>query len=94
MTVRYTQRKEFIFSTKYNQHGLVPSDNTEIVIDQDGQITKVDCCCSKFKRGEKNISDPCAHILALYVASFKLLKLKNLEYDKEYKINDIMEMLL
>ena len=94
MTVRYTQRKEFIFSTKYSQHGLVPSDNTEIVIDQDGQITKVDCCCSKFKRGEKNISDPCAHILALYVASFKLLKLKNLEYDKEYKINDIMEMLL
>lgn len=94
MTVRYTQRKEFIFSTKYSQHGLVPSDNTEIIIDQDGQITKVDCCCSKFKRGEKNISDPCAHILALYVASFKLLKLKNLEYDKEYKINDIMEMLL
>lgn len=94
MTVRYTQRKEFIFSTKYSQHGLVPSDNTEIVIDQDGQITKVDCCCSKFKRGEKNISDPCAHILVLYVASFKLLKLKNLEYDKEYKINDIMEMLL
>ncbi len=94
MTVRYTQRKEFIFSTKYSQHGLVRSDNTEIVIDQDGQITKVDCCCSKFKRGEKNISDPCAHILALYVASFKLLKLKNLEYDKEYKINDIMEMLL
>ncbi len=94
MTARYTQRKEFIFSTKYSQHGLVPSDNTEIVIDQDGQITKVDCCCSKFKRGEKNISDPCAHILALYVASFKLLKLKDLEYDKEYKINDIMEMLL
>lgn len=94
MTVKYNQKKEFIFSTKYSQHGLVPSDNTEIVIDQDGQITKVDCCCSKFKRGEKNISEPCAHILALYVASFKLLKLKNLEYDKEYKINDIMEMLL
>ena len=36
--------------------------------------------------------------LALYVASFKLSdklsKLENLEYDKEYKINDIMEMLL
>lgn len=94
MTVKYTQRKEFIFSTKYIQRRLVPSDNTEIVIDQDGQITKVDCCCSQFKRGEKNISEPCAHILALYVASFKLLKLKNLEYDKEYKINDIMEMLL
>lgn len=94
MTVKYTQRKEFIFSTKYSQQNLVPSDNTEVIIDQDGQITKVDCCCRKFKRGEKNISEPCAHILALYVASFKLLKLKDLEYDKEYKINDIMEMLL
>ena len=95
MTVKYTRRKEFIFSTKYqNKKHLVPSDNTEIVIDQDGQITNVSCCCSKFKRGAKNISEPCAHILALYVASFKLLKLKDLEYDKEYKINDIMEMLL
>ena len=67
---------------------------SEIAIDQDGQITKINCSCPKFKRGERNLSDPCAHILALYVASYKLLKLKNLEYDKEYKINDIMEMLL
>lgn len=99
MTVKYTQKKEFIFSTKYNEikynrNTLVPSDNTEIIIDQDGQITKVNCSCNKFKRGAKNISEPCVHILTLYTASFKLLKLKNLEYDKEYKINDIMEMLL
>ncbi len=93
MSVRYTREKEFVFSTAYRE-GKGLSTHTELVIDQDGQITKLDCSCQKFKRGERNLSDPCAHILALYVASYKLLKLKNLEYDKEYKINDIMEMLL
>ncbi len=92
MKVRYSHKQEFIFTTTYKENGQVSS--TEIVIDQDGQITKIDCSCQKFRRGERNLSEPCAHILALYVASYKLLKLKNLEYDKEYKINDIMEMLL
>lgn len=93
MKVIYTHKKEFIFSTTYREEQDL-SNHTELVIDEDGQITKIDCSCKKFKRGERNLSEPCAHILALYVASFKLLKLKNLEYDKEYKINDIMEMLL
>lgn len=88
MKVRYSHKQEFIFTTIYN------SDSTEIVIDQDGQITKINCSCQQFKRGERNLSEPCAHILALYTASYKLLNLKNLEYEKEYKINDIMEMLL
>lgn len=92
MKVRYTHQQEFIFTTTYKEQGQLSS--TEIVIDQDGQITKIDCSCQTFKRGERNLSEPCAHILALYVASYKLLKLKNLEYEKEYKINDIMEMLL
>ncbi len=92
MTVRYSHRQEFIFTTTYKEKGQ--ESTTELVIDQDGQITKIDCSCQKFKRGERNLSDPCAHILALYVASYKLLKLKNLEYEKVYKINDIMEMLL
>lgn len=92
MKVRYSHQQEFIFTTTYKENGQVSS--TKIVIDQDGQITKIDCSCPKFRRGERNLSEPCAHILALYVASYKLLKLKNLEYDKEYKINDIMEMLL
>ncbi len=92
MKVRYSRQQEFIFTTTYKEYGRLSS--TEIVIDQDGQITKIDCSCQKFKRGERNLSEPCAHILALYVASYKLLKLKNLEYEKEYKINDIMEMLL
>ena len=95
MTVKYTPSKEFIFSTKYKGSYWWESDtNTEIIVDQDAQIVKVKCNCSKFRSGDRNISDPCAHILALYIASFKLLKLKNLEYNKEYKINDIMEMLL
>ena len=92
MKVRYTRQQEFVFTTTFKEQGRLSS--TEIAIDQDGQITKINCSCQKFKRGERNLSDPCAHILALYVASYKLLKLKNLEYDKEYKINDIMEMLL
>ena len=92
MKVRYSRQQEFLFTTTYKEDAR--SSSAEIVIDQDGQITKIDCSCPKFKRGERNLSDPCAHILALYVASYKLLKLKNLEYEKEYKINDIMEMLL
>lgn len=92
MKVRYSRKQEFIFTTTYKENGKLSA--TELVIDQDGQITKIDCSCQKFRKGERNLSEPCAHILALYVASYKLLKLKNLEYDKEYKINDIMEMLL
>ncbi len=95
MTVRYTPAKEFIFTTTYKGSYWWEGDTrTELTIDQDVQIVKLKCNCATFQRGERNISDPCAHILALYIASFKLLKLQNLEYNKEYKINDIMEMLL
>jgi len=98
MKVRYTPKKEFIFSTSYNEGKWNAPSHAEIVIDQDSQIAKLNCDCYTFRKGAKNISEPCAHILALYVASFKLSdklsKLENLEYDKEYKINDIMEMLL
>lgn len=67
--------------------------HTELIIDQDGQISKVKCNCREFNKGPRNISAPCAHILALYVISSKFLKLK-LKPECEYKINDIMEMLL
>ncbi len=67
--------------------------DTEIVIDEDGQICKLDCSCGEFKRGPKNISSPCPHILALYIISAKFTRLK-LEQNREYKINDIMEVLL
>lgn len=69
------------------------STNTEVVIDQDGQITKVKCECREFKKGSRNISQPCSHILALYIHSSKFLKLQPTK-NKEYKTNDIMEMLL
>ena len=94
MKIRYTPKHEFVFTTSYLEGGSLPTSETELVIDQDGQITRINCSCKAFKRGARNLSEPCAHILALYVASYKLLKLKNLEFDKEYKINDIMEMLL
>ncbi len=94
MKVQYTRKQEFIFTTSYREGEGLPPSETELAIDQDGQITRLNCRCKKFKRGARNLSEPCAHILALYVASYKLLKLKNLEYEKEYKINDIMEMLL
>lgn len=67
--------------------------DTELTIDQDGQISKVKCGCSDFNRGPRNISAPCSHILALYVYSTKFLRLE-LEPDRVYNINEIMEILL
>lgn len=67
--------------------------DTEMRIDEDGAITYVKCDCKEFKKGAGNISEPCEHILALYMISIKFLKVK-LEPKKEYKINDIMEKLL
>ncbi|MCY6959009.1 hypothetical protein [Clostridium brassicae] len=66
---------------------------TELVIDEDGQISNVKCKCREFNKGPRNISAPCSHILALYLISSKFFKLE-LKPDKEYKMNDIMEILL
>lgn len=82
---RYHDTKDY-----HREHDLT---ETELIIDQDGQISKVKCKCREFNKGPRNISAPCSHILALYVISSKFLKL-NLKPDREYKINDIMEMLL
>lgn len=75
----------------YNrEHDLT---ETELIIDEDGQISKVKCKCREFNKGPRNISAPCAHILALYLISSKFTRVK-LEKNKEYKINDIMETIL
>lgn len=66
---------------------------TKLIIDQDGQITHVGCQCKEFKRGSRNMSQPCAHILALYAQCIKFFKLE-LKPGREYKMSDIMEMLL
>lgn len=71
---------------------FIPSQ-TELLIDQDGQITGVKCCCREFNKGPRNISAPCSHILALYVVSSKFLHLE-FQPGREYKIDDILEMLL
>lgn len=109
LKVKTTSDKEFVainpFKTpnsKYKHWKYYGTDDynrkfdmteTQINIDEDGQISKVKCTCKEFKKGPRNISAPCAHILALYMMSLKFYKLK-LEADKEYKINDIMELLL
>jgi hypothetical protein len=82
---------KFRGTADYNRaHDLT---ETELIIDDDGQIAKVKCKCREFNKGPRNISAPCAHILALYLISSKFTRLE-LEKGKEYKINDIMESLL
>ena len=68
-------------------------EKPEITIDSDGQISKLACSCSAFNRGPRNISAPCKHILALYTVAGKFTRL-NLEKNKEYNLNDIMEIFL
>lgn len=107
--VKMTEKNEYIFmnsykveNDKYKNYRYRGTEDysrkynlieTILVIDEDGQICKLQCDCKEFKKGPRNISAPCAHILALYMIAVKFTKLK-LEYNKEYKINDIMEMLL
>lgn len=82
---------KFRGSEDYNrEHDLT---ETQLIIDEEGQISKVKCKCKEFNKGPRNISAPCAHILALYLISVKFTRLK-LEKGREYKINDIMESLL
>lgn len=66
---------------------------TMIRIDQDGQIVELSCDCREFKKGPRNFSSPCPHILTLYLTAARFTQLE-LNYEKEYKINDIMEILL
>ncbi|MBN1802204.1 MAG: hypothetical protein JW891_11895 [Candidatus Lokiarchaeota archaeon] len=93
-TLKQTQEKDFI-ATHALKKGKRKENltKTEMTINQDGQITKVKCDCKQFKKGARNISDPCAHLLSLYITTSKFLNLE-LKPDREYTINDILEMLL
>ncbi|KNY28175.1 hypothetical protein [Pseudobacteroides cellulosolvens] len=86
-TLKVNNEMELIAANVYKD------GNAELVIDQDGQISKVKCKCSEFNRGSGNISEPCSHILALYATTSKFMQLE-FRPDREYKINDILEMLL
>jgi hypothetical protein len=90
-----TSKNEFIIKNSYNYklNKETKKVNTRIVIDEDGQISNVECSCKEFNNGPRNISAPCAHILALYVTCSKFLLL-NFEPNLEYKMNDIWEMLI
>jgi len=66
---------------------------TEITLDQDGQIIKVSCDCKEFKKGPRNISAPCSHILALYMTSSKFTY-ADLKPNVDYNIKKLFEELL
>ena len=69
---------ESVFSTNVrSRYGYqTKKTTTKIIFDQDKQIVKVDCGCRIFKKGPRNISAPCKHILALYITVSKYLDLQ------------------
>ena len=75
------------YDRKYNR------SDTQITLDQDGQITQLKCDCKEFKRGPRNISAPCSHILALYMTSSKFVYAP-LKPKIEYTIKKLFEELL
>lgn len=107
--IRLTQEMELTAKNSYNErnpkyqhwrHYNTPDYNrefdktqTEVLFDNDSQITKVDCSCRVFKRGPKNISAPCSHILALYINAAKFTEAK-LKPDIDYDIKKLFEELL
>lgn len=66
---------------------------TEIRLGGDRQIEGVQCSCKEFHYGSRNLSEPCAHILALYAAGSKFFLL-DLPNEREHSISDVMEVLL
>ena len=86
-SVSMSENGEYAFKNKYDK------EKTELIIDEDGQVSKLKCSCSGFNRGPRNISAPCPHLLALYMRSTKFTGLELKRY-KEYKTDDIMEFLL
>lgn len=67
--------------------------DVEMRINDDGEVTYLNCGCPDFKKTKGTMADTCDHILALYVMSIKFLKVE-LEPNREYTINDIMERVL
>ncbi len=86
-----------------NKYNLHLNHNSEIIaedfhetkvrirFDQDGQIAKVKCDCKDFKKGPRNISAPCSHILALYITSVKFLDLP-FKSGKRYSFKELEGM--
>lgn len=66
---------------------------TSIELGGDRQIREVRCSCREFQSGSRNFSEPCAHILSLYVGGSKFFRL-DLPNEREHSISDIMEVLL
>ncbi|MFW9865970.1 MAG: hypothetical protein ACFFEN_07715 [Candidatus Thorarchaeota archaeon] len=67
--------------------------NTKVIIDQDWQIIKVKCNCREFKMGPRNISSPCAHILAIYIITSKFVY-SSLKPNKNYNLETLNKTLM
>lgn len=67
--------------------------STWIELGESRQIKRVDCSCKEFRRGSRNFSQPCAHLLALYMQSSKFFNI-DLPNEREHTMSDIMEVLL
>jgi len=72
---------------------ITKSHTNKIIFDQDKQIVKVECGCKAFKKGPRNISAPCKHILALYIIAVKFLDLP-LERGTKYTIKQMEDLKL
>lgn len=79
------------YEPKFTRHTQIK--RTEIKLDQDGQIVKLKCDCREFKKGPRNISAPCSHILALYINSIRFIDLP-LEPGKKYNIKQLEDLLI
>ncbi len=44
-----------------------PIVQANLLLNPDGRIAKAKCTCKAFQQGERNMSDPCAHLLALFL---------------------------
>ena len=54
---------------KYSTGGTAnqPKVEAHVLLNNDGQVEKVKCSCREFQEGERNISEPCQHLLVLFV---------------------------
>ena len=76
-----------VFTNDKEYHATL-APNTQIEIDQDMKIIKVNCKCREFQNGPRNISAPCPHILTLYVKISKYIN-SSLKINKKYTLNDL-----
>jgi len=95
--IRRSRPRYSYYSYRYRDEPEYRTDTqikrTILILDQDGQISKLNCDCKEFKRGPRNISAPCSHLLALYMTSIRFINLPLIPQNK-YNIKELEELLL